>query len=68
MSPKSTSLRYGTTAVIIHWLSALLILALLASGFRAANTFDPVAKAQLLSVHAALGFAILVLTLFRLGW
>lgn len=65
---KSTATRYGTVAVTIHWLSALTIVALLGLGFRAANTIDPEAKAQLLSVHAPLGFLILVLTLLRIVW
>ncbi|MBT6314229.1 MAG: cytochrome B, partial [Alphaproteobacteria bacterium] len=34
---KSTSTRYGTVAVTIHWASALLILALLVSGMRAGD-------------------------------
>lgn len=65
---KSTATRYGTIAVTIHWLSALMIVALLGLGFRAANTVDPDAKAQLLSIHAPLGFSIFVLTLARIVW
>lgn len=68
MSAKSTSNRYGSVAIAIHWLSAVLIVALLVSGFRAANTTDPAAKAQLLSVHAPLAIATLVLTLARIAW
>jgi cytochrome b561 len=68
MAIKSTQTKYGTVAVTIHWLSALLILALLGTGFCAANTIDPVAKAQILSVHAPLGIAILILTLIRIAW
>ncbi|MDW3096969.1 MAG: cytochrome b/b6 domain-containing protein [Alphaproteobacteria bacterium] len=65
---KSTSTRYGTVAVTIHWISALLILALLGSGFRAAGLADSAAKASVLTVHVPLGIAILVLTLARLVW
>jgi cytochrome b561 len=65
---KSTPYRYGRVAVAIHWASALLIAALLASGFRAANTLDPAAKAAILRAHAVIGLAILALTLARLGW
>lgn len=68
MSAKSTSTTYGHVAVTIHWLSALLILALVVSGFRAANTFDPDAKAQILSLHVPFGLIILALTLFRIVW
>lgn len=65
---KSTPNRYGTVAVTIHWLSALLIFALMGSGFRAGMMTDSAAKAALLKVHVPLGIAILVLTLARLAW
>lgn len=68
MSNKSSKTNYGSVAVTIHWVSALLIIALLGSGFRAANTIDLDAKAQILSVHAPLGITILILTLARIGW
>ncbi|MCK6450212.1 MAG: cytochrome b/b6 domain-containing protein [Alphaproteobacteria bacterium] len=55
-------------AVAIHWATALLMVALLASGFPAANTIDPGAKAAILRVHAVLGLGVLALTLARLGW
>lgn len=41
---KSRADRYGAIAVSIHWLSAVLILALLGSGFRAANAMDAATK------------------------
>ncbi len=68
MPVKSTKSAYGTIAVTIHWLSAILIIALLGSGFRAASTVDPDAKAQILAVHAPLGVAILLLTVARIAW
>lgn len=68
MSMKCKNSNYGSVAVTIHWLSALLIVALIVSGFRAANTIDPGAKVQILSLHAPLGIAILLLTLFRIVW
>ena len=58
---KSTSSKYGTVAVTIHWLSALLILVQLGSGFRAASMLDSSAKEAILKFHAPLGIAILVL-------
>ena len=65
---KSTQTRYGTVAVSIHWISALLILALLGSGFRAASLTDDAAKEAILSVHVPLGIVILLLTVARLLW
>ena len=44
MTWKSAPDHYGSVAVAIHWLTALLIIGLLASGFWAANMLDPTAK------------------------
>lgn len=68
MTVKSTSQSYGSVAIAIHWLSAILIVILLASGFRTANMSDAVAKAGTLMVHAPAGILLLVLTMARIGW
>ncbi len=68
MALKSTTDHYGTVAVTIHWLSALLIVVLIGSGFRAAGIEDSAAKAGILRLHLPLGIAILLLTLGRVGW
>lgn len=68
MSVKSTTTHYGTVAVALHWLSALLIVILIGTGFRASGTEDAVAKAGILQLHLPLGVAILLLTLGRIGW
>jgi cytochrome b561 len=68
MGLKGTADRYGAVVVSIHWLSALLIVILIASGFRAANTVDPVAKAAVLRVHVPIAMALLALTVVRIGW
>lgn len=65
---KSRSNRYGSVAVSLHWLSAIAILALLATGFRAAGAVDPAVEAELLRLHVPLGITVLLLTLARLGW
>jgi len=68
MGLKSTAGRYGTMILSIHWVSALLIVILLVSGFRAANTVDPMAKAAILKFHIPLALAVLVLTVWRIVW
>lgn len=68
MPMKSSHSQYGSVAVTLHWLSALLIIALMISGSRAADTIDPAAKAELLSLHAPVGITVLALTLLRLFW
>ena len=68
MSAKSSSDRYGAVAVTIHWVSAVLILVLIGSGFRAGGMEDAAAKAAILRVHVPIGVTILLLTLARIGW
>lgn len=65
---KSRPDRYGAMAVSIHWLSALLILALLGSGFRAANSLDAAAKAEFLRFHIPVAIIVLLLTALRIVW
>ncbi len=68
MPAKSTNANYGAVAISIHWISAVLIIAALISGFRAANATDLAVKVQVLSVHAPLAIAVVFLTLGRLAW
>lgn len=65
---KSRTDRYGTMAISVHWLSAILILALLGSGFQAGNAMDPAAKAAFLRFHIPVAIAVLLLTLLRIVW
>ena len=44
MLAKSSNTSYGAVAISIHWMSAVLIIAALVSGFRAANTTYLAAK------------------------
>lgn len=68
MSLKSSPTRYGAVAIAIHWLTALLILALFVTGLLAAGQADPAAQLALVRFHAPLGSAVLVLTLLRIVW
>ena len=65
---KSTHERYGAVPVTIHWLTAILIVALLGSGFQAGNAMDSAAKAAFLRFHVPAAIIILLLTLFRIIW
>ena len=64
---KSQPDRYGAVAVTIHWASAIMILALMATGMMAEGA-DAAAKAGILRIHVPLGLAIAALTLFRIVW
>jgi cytochrome b561 len=68
MSLKSSPTQYGAVGVTLHWMTALVIIAALGSGFRAANTSDPATKADILAVHAPLALAAVLLTLVRILW
>lgn len=68
MPARSSATHYGTVAVTLHWLSALLILALVASGFRASGMADSAAKTNILQLHVPFGVAILLFTLARVAW
>ena len=68
MPAKSTSIRYGSVAVAIHWLTALMILMLLTTGLLAAGQADPAAKLALLRAHIPTGVAVLLLTVLRIIW
>lgn len=63
---KSNADQYGTVTVLIHWMSAVLILVLIVSGFRAAGTVDLAAKTAILRVHVPI--AVLALTVVRIVW
>ncbi len=64
MITKSTAQAYGAAPVVIHWLSAFLIVVLLVYGFGAEGGFSPMA----LRVHASAGIAVLILTMARIAW
>lgn len=68
MAMKSSTDRYGTVAMAVHWLSAIAILGLLWAGFTAANTVDEAAKTQILRLHTSAGITVLALTIFRICW
>lgn len=68
MSLKSTSTRYGAMIVVVHWLTVLSVLALIALGVTSASTTIPAEKAALLRMHMPLGLFVLALTLFRIVW
>lgn len=68
MGIKSSPTRYGAVAIAIHWITALAILGMLASGLLAANSADEAAKITLLRGHAIMGSLIGVLTVLRVVW
>lgn len=66
MPAKSSTDRYGSVAAGIHWLSALAIILMLASGLAMGN--DDALVPTVLPVHVSLGILVGLLTLFRIIW
>lgn len=65
MSLKSSSTRYGTMAIAIHWTTALAVILTFAAGLTLANTGP---SPGLLIAHIVLGDLVFLLTLLRLVW
>ncbi len=65
---RSTKDHYGRVAVTIHWLSALLIIVLIGSGFRSGFATDPEVKLAALRIHLPVASLVLILTVLRLIW
>lgn len=73
MSVSNTPHSYGSIAKLLHWLTALLILALIPLGLIASDmphdTADQLArKATLFSVHKTLGVAVFLVAVLRILW
>ena len=73
MSLTNTANNYGTVAKTFHWLTALLIVGVIATGVTAHNLSisDPdslALKTQLYSVHKTIGLTIFFTALFRIAW
>jgi cytochrome b561 len=60
--------RYDTTTIAIHWTTALLVLALFASGWGMSLATDGDAARRLLTLHRSIGAAVWALTCARVGW
>lgn len=68
MPLKSAPDRYGTVAIVIHWITALAVVGLLISGTIASDMGDGPGYASILRVHAIMGSLVFLLTLFRIAW
>ena len=66
MSLKSTSTRYGSVAIAIHWMSAIGVVLAFVAGLVMANSQS--VAVPLLVAHIALGLSVFVLTLLRIMW
>jgi cytochrome b561 len=60
--------RYDTATIAIHWATALLVVALFASGWGMSLATDGDAARRLLTLHRSIGVAVWTLTCLRMGW
>ncbi|HEX7454700.1 MAG TPA: cytochrome b [Gallionella sp.] len=60
--------RYTTTAIVLHWLMALLIFAVFPLGLYMHDMHLSPAKLQLYSYHKWIGMTLLLLALLRVFW
>jgi len=68
MPARSSATRYGSVAITIHWLTAIAVFGMLASGLIASGMTDEAGKVTLLRGHAIMGVLIGVLTVLRIIW
>jgi len=67
-TPKQRLLRYNNGAVMLHWLTTLIVITQVIVGFTFADMEEGSARGDLFTVHKTLGAAIVILALIRLGW
>lgn len=63
-----SSRRYTGIAVINHWITALLVIAMLALGLAAGSAPGEEAEHYIIGVHIGLGFFTLLFVLWRVGY
>jgi cytochrome b561 len=67
-TPQVQLLRYNNGAVLLHWLTAAIVVTQVVVGFMFAGMERGPDRAEMFTVHKTLGATILVLALIRLGW
>jgi cytochrome b561 len=65
---KSSPERWGTVSIVLHWLTAILILIIIPVGIVADGWRLSPMKIDLFILHKSLGVLILVLVVFRITW
>lgn len=70
MTAMNSRLRYGTVAMTLHWLIALLIVANVLIGFTFANIMsrNDAYYFDIVQMHKSIGLTVLALSLLRLAW
>src|SRR5215472_18069314 len=59
---------FDSVTIALHWITVVLVLALLTTALLHAQSHDDGTKALLLRIHRSLGVTVWMTTAFRLGW
>lgn len=68
MRLKNTDTHFGLVAILLHWVMAILIIGLLASGLYMVGLPISLQKLKLYGWHKEYGLLVLGLVIVRLGW
>lgn len=68
MPTRNTIDRWGSVSITLHWLTALLVLGLVAVGFIMDELPNTPMKRDVYALHKSMGLTVLALTALRLGW
>ena len=68
MPIRNTSERWGSLSIALHWVTALLVLGLVAVGFVMEELPNTPMKREVYVLHKSFGLTVLFLTALRLGW
>lgn len=68
MTSTSPPQRWNRLSQMLHWLIALLILAMAAIGLTMVNLPNTPSKIAIFAIHKSIGISILALVALRLGW
>ncbi|WP_131781058.1 cytochrome b [Legionella gresilensis] len=68
MDIKNTSSHYGLVAIILHWLLAIIVIAMLCVGLYMVSLDTSPEKLRLYGLHKAFGVVVLTLVTLRVLW
>ena len=68
MALKNSIDSFGSISILLHWLMAVLIMGLIIIGFLMTSLAPGPQKAQVYELHKAIGFIVLLMTMFRWYW
>lgn len=68
MPIRNTTERWGHVSIGLHWVTAVLVLSLVAVGFLMQELPNTPMKRDVYALHKSFGLTVLALTALRLGW